>query len=236
MKILAISDVDQWKGYQALHQTIAPDVVVLPGDLVQDGSSLIAGVCPDKHGEGFYSFLKRAGKTSKVLVVAGNHDQPPAYNLERISSIPGCEEISGRAVSLQGVRFLGVGYSQAHLIRDLYPLIESHKDKVDVVLSHCEGRRLRELGALRPKLIIQGHFGVGQYTVYGVPTVFTSQARSTVIDISRLGKISIKVVHRESHLAIRAFVRHPSLVPHGNQGKHDKACYRCNPRWLDRPL
>lgn len=231
MRILAISDVDSWAGYEAVLKKCAPDVVALCGDLVEDGSTLVAGTSPRKHQEGFYRFLKRAGVQARVLVVSGNHDKAPAYDADRINNMPGCEELSGRSISIGGITFLGVGYHQAHLIADLAPLLDAQRCNVDVVLSHCEGRRLERLSTLSPRLIVQGHFGVGTFHVYGTPTVFISDANYALIEMkpNRKSALSVRVDYRKSHLPIKAFVRHSSLSPFGEQAKHSAGCYRCNP-------
>jgi hypothetical protein len=230
VKVLAISDVDSWQGYEPILRKHSPNVVALCGDLVQDGSTVYSGVTPQKHREGFYRFIKKAGATSRVLVIAGNHDESPAYDIERIQATSGCEEISGKKVSVSGITFMGIGYHQAHLIRELDPLISEHKGTVDLVLSHCEGRRLVKLSALSPRLIVQGHFGVGTFEVYGTPTVFTSDAKFALIDIDphRKNSYSIHVEYLKHHHPIKTFVRHPSLTPFGNQAEHTQACFKCN--------
>ena len=41
MKILVISDIIRWKGFEEIFDNVKPDVVVLPGDLTSDGFAAV---------------------------------------------------------------------------------------------------------------------------------------------------------------------------------------------------
>lgn len=233
MKVLAISDVAKWDRARKAVKLHAPNVVTLIGDLASDPSAIFAGnYSPKKQRKDFIEFLEYAGQLATVLVVAGNHDDSSAYDVCKINQIPGCSEISGKAITLNGIRFLGVGYQQAHFLRLLRPIVCKYKGEIDIVLSHCEGRRLRELASISPRLIIQGHFGVGQYSVYGVPTVFIAEANSALITLpyKRPDSIPVLIDYRTRHHPIRLFVRDPSLVPYGSQQEHENRCEDCAPK------
>lgn len=140
------------------------------------------------HVDKFYAFLRCAGKRSSVLVIKGNHDDDFAndYDPRRIDAIPGCQEISGKAVLVNGVRFLGLGFDQAAYRRPLRKLVLEHQGKVDVVIAHAPQENVRIVAELEPSLMIRGHFGIGRYSIDGVPSVFTAGAHA-VIDIGRTG-------------------------------------------------
>ena len=137
------------------------------------------------HVDKFYQFLRYAGKKSKVLVVKGDHDEDfkNDYIPEKINKIHGCSEISGKLVEINGVRFLGLGFNETHYLRILKPTIEEFKGKVDVVITHCEQRRVPLVSMLKPKIIIRGHFGYGKFLVNGIPSVFTNLVKYTTIEL-----------------------------------------------------
>jgi len=66
------------------------------------------------HTNRFYSFLKFAGQRCSVLVVKGDHDDDYAGDHQpgRISRISGCQEICGKAVIVDGLSFLELGFDQ----------------------------------------------------------------------------------------------------------------------------
>jgi len=146
------------------------------------------------HVDKFYQFLSYAGKKSKVLVVKGDHDEDfeGDYVPERIDSIQGCREISGKTVEIAGLIFLGLGFNETHYLRILKPLIQKYKNKVDVIVTHCEQNRMPLLSSLNPRIIIRGHFGSGKYLVNDIPTVFTMGVHYTVIELKnrKVPKIS----------------------------------------------
>lgn len=208
MKLLAFSDVLEWKGYEKLVGRLQPDIVVLAGDLVSDGLASFWGDGFAKfwgneaekrrkerniqrrkkiHVEKFYRFLRYAGARSEVLVVEGDHDSQfeGDYAPGRINRIGGCNEISGKALQTRGLRFLGLGFGQTRYLKTLRPQIGEYKQQVDIVVTHCEQNRMPLLSALQPKLIIRGHFGSGRYLVNGVPSVFTAEAQYTVVELDR---------------------------------------------------
>lgn len=146
------------------------------------------------HVSKFYEFLKNAGKQASVLVVKGDHDNDFAndYRADEISCIPGCSEITGQCLTLSGMRFFGLGWDQTHYLRQMRKYLADYADQVEVVIAHSEQSAMPLLGALRPNLLIRGHFGSGKYLVNGAPSVFTADAHHTVIDLipSSLPKIT----------------------------------------------
>jgi len=150
------------------------------------------------HVNRFYHFLRYAGRKSKTVVVKGDHDADfkGDYVPERIDGTGGCTEISGKVKKINGFRFLGLGFNQTHYLKKLRPIIDECKDKVDIVLTHCEQDKMPLLSLLEPKLIVRGHFGSGRYLVNGVPSVFTMGAHHTVVElgegIPRIRQYSVK--------------------------------------------
>jgi len=138
------------------------------------------------HVEMFYAFLRHAGKLSKVLVTKGDHDTDD-YDSSRINKIPGCQEISGKAYTWNRCVFLGLGFAQAGYRSPLRSLIADFKGRAEIVIAHSPQRNVRLIAEIRPKLLIRGHFGSGQYMVDGIPTVFTSDLNHVVIEIGRAG-------------------------------------------------
>jgi Icc-related predicted phosphoesterase len=139
------------------------------------------------HVDKFYAFLHHAGKLSRVLVVKGNHDDAVDYDSRRINKIPGCQEISGKSYTWNRCVFLGFGFEQAGYRSPLRSLVADFKGKAEIVIAHAPQRNVRLIAEIRPKLMIRGHFGSGQYIVDGTPTVFTSGLNHAVIEIGRTG-------------------------------------------------
>lgn len=85
-------------------------------------------------------------------------------------------------VGIQGISFLGLGYEEVHYLRILRPLIEKFRDKVDIILTHCEMRRVPLLAEFKPKLILKGHSGLGRFLVRGVPAIFTAGSKYVKVE------------------------------------------------------
>lgn len=136
------------------------------------------------HVDKFYKFLRYAGRKSQVLVVKGDHDTDfeRDYMPKRINAIPGCTESSGEVLDINGLRFLGLGFVETHYLRILNPIIEGLKGKVDVVITHCEQKRMPLVSLLKPRIIIRGHFGSGTHLINDIPAVFTQDVFYTVIE------------------------------------------------------
>jgi len=249
MRILVISDIVRWKGFEEIFDKIKPDVVILPGDLTSDGFAAFwsetvqqipkfqsekatlmkkMGIiineygianCSKKHNleewivaidsledkykhsqdfldmrkkihvDKFYDFLRYAGKKSKVLVIRGDHDEDfkDDYIVEKINKIPGCKEISGKLVEIDGLSFLGLGYNDTYYLTVFKPIIEKFKDRIDIVATHCKQNRVPMLSQLNPKLIIRGHHGSGHYLINNIPAIFTQGVKYTVIEMNKKG-------------------------------------------------
>lgn len=116
------------------------------------------------HIQEFYQALKHSSENYKaVFVVMGNHDKglQEAY-LTQINSHKNIHEISGKKVVYNNLRILGLGYMETHYLQKLRRLSELYRDKIDIILTHSEQRRMLEIAAwIRPKIIIRGHFGGG---------------------------------------------------------------------------
>jgi Icc-related predicted phosphoesterase len=158
------------------------------------------------HVDRFYRFLKCAGRKSKVLIVKGDHDDDfeRDYIPERIDRIIGCKEISDKIIEMQGLHFLGLGFNETHYLKKLRPIIEKFKEKVDVVISHCEQDKLPLVSLLKPKIIIRGHFGSGKYLVNSIPSVFTMGVKYTIIELKdeKILKISQYIIGSDNKLRI----------------------------------
>ena len=214
MKILAFSDIYEWKGYKELVDRIRPDAVVLAGDLTSDGGvsfRIHTGSCREtrrkEHVDKFYQFLRYAGSKSKVVVIKGNHDEEfeEAYVPERISRISGCKEISGKTIDTEGLRFLGLGYRDTCYLKVLKPIIQELTEKVDVVIMH--GVRIRLVSQLRPAIIIRGGYSLGKFLVHDVPSVWNNNFSYTILELEtgRISQIlqfrigSDEPIERETH-------------------------------------
>jgi len=159
------------------------------------------------HVNKFYQFLKYAGKKSKVLIVKGDHDEDfeGDYVLEKINEISGCKEISGKIIDIKGLRFLGLGFNETHYLRVLKPIIEEFKEKIDVVITHCEQNKIPLISSLKPKIIIRGHFGSGKYLVNDIPAVFTMGVKYTIIEFEnkKIPKILQYTIGPEDRIKIQ---------------------------------
>jgi len=190
LRILAFSDVEEWKGYEKLVDRIKPDLITLAGDVTSDGfasfwKSLEIRKGKRTHVDKFYKFLRYAGEKSQVLVVKGDHDADfdGDYIPEKINEIYGCQEISGKLIDVNGLRFLGLGFNETHYLRALKVIIEEFKEEPDVVVTHCEQKRMPLVSSLKPRIIIRGHFGSGKYLVNDIPAVFTQDVFYTVVEL-----------------------------------------------------
>ena len=169
-KILAFSDIDSsinrpiyrpinvYEHVTKIFDHHKPDILMLAGDLIPP------------RVERFYEILEHASQTSEIYLVRGNHDGDE-YDIERISAIRNCHEISGKLVTSHNISILGLGYNETYYLRILRPLIEKTKAKVDIVLTHAEQRRLLPICQIKPKLVLRGHFGLGRCEVDGIPIV-----------------------------------------------------------------
>jgi predicted phosphodiesterase len=207
MKILAFSDVIKWEGYEEIVDEIKPSIICLAGDLTSDGfaefwRSPFTSI--KSHVDGFYKFLRYAGRKARVLIVKGDHDDDVAgaYDVEKINAIEGCEEISQwKIVNIYGLNFLGLGANETHNLRT--PSAPRLKDfrkkvKVDIVVMHGENIHLVSL--LKPKIIIKGGWFCGACLVEEIPSVFTGPNSCTIIEFRDkvVSKISLYTFRREN--------------------------------------
>jgi len=139
------------------------------------------------HVEPFYSFLRFAGRRATVFVVKGDHDDdfPGDYDVDRINSLRGCAEISGKAIEAHGLRLLGLGFNETHYKRVLRDLVARFAGAVDILVAHSEQPRVPILAEFRPRLIARGHFGYGRFLVKGIPSIFTG---GRFYSIARVGR------------------------------------------------
>ena len=139
------------------------------------------------HVRPFLDFLRFAGQTATVFVVKGDHDDdfPGDYDPEQIDRIHGCLEISGKLAEAHGLRFLGLGFKETHYKTTLREFVNGFRDKVDVVVTHCEQSRLPMLSQLQPRLIARGHFVFGRFLVNGIPSVFTGGIYYSLAEVGR---------------------------------------------------
>lgn len=159
------------------------------------------------HVNRFYSFLKHAGKTSKVLVVFGDHDHDfeGDYLPERIDAIPGCSEVSGKTLKIGNVTFLGLGFKECHYRTQLRNLLGS--EKPDVIVAHAEQANMDLIANFRAKLVIRGHFGVGRFLVGGSPALFTAGPHHSIIDFESDGPVHMKSFEKLNARAFREINR-----------------------------
>lgn len=222
MKILVFSDVLAWYGYASVVDNIKPDIVALAGDLVYDGFApgyweifLEGRYNLDIHVELFYSFLKFVGNRYKALIVKGNHDEEirGVYSLDKIDSIPGCMEISGKLVNVEGVSFLGLGFDETSKIGRLKQIIKRYEGRVDVILMH--GGNLRPISLIKPKVIIKGGYVPSIFSIYGVPALFTGPDACGVVEFKDgyLSEITLYRSMRIENRIILKRVENPGIPP-----------------------
>ena len=126
-----------------------------------------------------------------MLVVQGDHDQGD-YRPARINRIPGCTEMSGRAVTVDGRIILGIGARQAAFLRVLRELTAAWRNRTDLVVSHVSRRRLPLVTALRPRrLLVQGHSETGLQRQDGV-LIAGTVSLPLVIDVGPRGALRIQ--------------------------------------------
>jgi len=203
-KILAFSDIsDIWewdKEYEEIVDEVKPNVVCLAGDLTSDGGLPKLDIERRRdHVEKFYKFLRCASTKSKVLVVKGNHDEDfeGDYVPERINRIQSCKEISGKFFDVSGLRFLGLGFEEAHKLRNkayFSSLIDKFGGKIDAIVMHGENVRLASL--LKPRVIIKGGFFAGRCRINNVPVVFTGPGVYVLIEV---GDETLHVAHYRTY-------------------------------------
>jgi len=169
---------------------VKPDITILAGDLSWDGFTPFyysdKGIKSEStqkriHAERFYSFLKHAGKKAPVLVVKGNHDEEGDYSRERIDGIARCREISGKFVEVEGLRFLGFGFNDAHSVKVIRSMVSEFSGKVDVVVMH--GENIRLISSLKPGIIVKGGGVFGKFLVNDVASVYIGPDVYAVIDL-----------------------------------------------------
>jgi len=181
VKILAISDTALISVYQRMVDNLRPDIVVLAGDY-DEGIPFFENNSQNY----FYDFLSHVGKKSKVLVIQGNHDDNRSnYSINKINSIKGCNEISGKSVKINGLKFLGIDYESSRINANLLPLLEKHGNGIDVIVSHGDISKIHHLAKLKPMIVINGHTRGGVYSVFDVPVVLTNGAGLVLIEIKQ---------------------------------------------------
>jgi len=150
------------------------------------------------HINKFYKFLEYAGARFKVLLVKGDHDDDfkGDYDAKKINSIPGCAEISGKIIEVEGVKFLGISAKDAHNQKKLQKLSKNLKGQVDIVLMHGENVKL--VSMISPKLIIKGGSWIAKCRVNGIPTVFTGPNSFSIIQFNNHGIQEIQQYHIDS--------------------------------------
>lgn len=131
-------------------------------------------------------------------MVRGNHDDEfkDSYSTQKINSIKGCAEISGKAIRLDDYSFLGLSYKDVHSKSNLKRICRKLTGKVDVVLMHGENIQLVSL--LKPFLMIKGGWRNGICMVNDIPSVFTGPGSFTIIELERkkISKISQYMIKR----------------------------------------
>src|SRR5262245_3100218 len=148
MRILAMGDWGEAYNSGSLKAVdrFKPDIVTMSGDYDEDDAwekirrpgtshTKFYATRPRyeiEHKYDFlYRFLEHAGRTAKVYVIRGNHEEPNSsvaarfYDPEKIDSIPGCREISGKLVKAGGLRILGLGFRDTYFNKRLDALVKS---------------------------------------------------------------------------------------------------------------
>lgn len=131
------------------------DLVLFAGDVTGDG------FC----GRGFQNaFIILLGlleiNNIETAFISGNHDLPENYLPVKTwaKDLGQVHEISGRIISLLGIKILGVNYSASKSKKELNETIASFKGQIDIVLAHSQIKRRIRHFEFDTKYVITGHY------------------------------------------------------------------------------
>ncbi len=153
-----------------------PDIVVFAGDAAYDRCSR-SGLDETELFLGLLWEIAGAGRHC-VIVEGNNDDTMGTYGRVRDAADPHIHEISGRAKTVQGIRFLGVPTGKEKR------MAESAWRAVDVVVAHAPLANRVWLFDLPAACILTGHYGMmaGEIAGKAYAAIDCSPASYAVID------------------------------------------------------
>lgn len=166
MRILALSDIN-WSPRKAgadlqeliaLVEQVQPELVLLAGDLVDNDKRVNRERWLPYWRDLISFFDVLDAKHIPGCFVQGNWDEVPEYDVLAARTSTGVQEISGRTVTVNGVRLFGIPHAVTARRTTLRDLTTTFTEPVDIVLTHAEGQRRMRLFELPTKLIITGHY------------------------------------------------------------------------------
>jgi len=161
MSVLCISDI-QWeipdentlRTLKKEIQDVDPSLVLFGGDVINDGWN------SEEHTAEFLDLLEYLEELEiSSFTIEGNHDEYSNYEavVQRTRELEYAKEISGEVAEFNGLKILGIPYSDTHGLRKARKLAEEFPEHYDIVLAHAETSRRIWLLELDAKFIVTGH-------------------------------------------------------------------------------
>lgn len=137
---------------------VAPDAVLLGGDLVDNAKSRarVNGSPYWNQVAEFIDFLEK--EKIHCGFVRGNWDEVEEYDALSKQSYQFAHETSLRSVTLGDVRVFGIPNSVTRSRVQTTKLVDILPSNIDIILSHADGRRRIWLFELPARIILSGHF------------------------------------------------------------------------------
>ena len=133
-----------------------PDLVIFAGDVTGDGS------CGHGFQNAFFYFLTLLQISGyQTLFIKGDNDLEQYYSsvTDNISHLPLIQEISDKAIKVNGLKILGIGFDTSADKKSLQSFLDIHAKKTyDIVLCHAQLKRRTVLMKLDCDCLITGHF------------------------------------------------------------------------------
>ena len=149
---------NRYERIQRYHQTILDEnanLVLFAGDVTGDG------FCGRGYHLAFFILLSLLEKKSiPTFFISGNHD-PDGYYLPLLKMIEEykfVQEISGKIVSINGMKIQGLNYDTSKSKRALKKVLLGQIEEVDIVLAHSQIKRRIMHFDLPCKYIFTGHY------------------------------------------------------------------------------
>lgn len=185
IRLMLISDVSSWDGYDKAFMLFKPDITVLAGDVAVDGFTHTDNL--KAHVSRFYDFIELASLTSKVLTIRGNHDAE-YYDESKIRKLGG-NDIDCRRYDVQGLSLFGIGFEN---IKDI-----KSTEKSDIIVTHCMEEYAKKMTAFEPKIILRGHSGIGIKKCEGVAIVSSGFNGFVILSIRKKEVIKAEFFKRD---------------------------------------
>lgn len=149
---------DRYERIKRYYQTIIEskaDLVIFAGDVTGDG------FCGHGFHLAFFTLLKfLEEKGIYCLFISGNHDPDEFYQtlLKLVQNFNFVKEISGKIISIKGLKFQGLNYDCSKSKRALKKVIAEQTEKVDVLVAHSQIKRRIKHFDIPCDYIFTGHY------------------------------------------------------------------------------